>query len=234
MPQRRGEVARADEQTIDAFNRCNRLEILQRGSRLNLNAHADFVSATFVIILHSAIAVGAMSDGYATDALRWIARGSHGCAPFLRRLHIWNQQILDTDIEQALHDHRIVPRRSDHRRRSPADQALQLTEHNRQFVGRVLGIDEDPVEARPGNHLRANVAAKTAPEPDLRPAFAQGLLKRIWGQLHVHDEPAPAGPWLWVKRLATSSPESFRASSRLSFSHYPRNRFFLLRISPLG
>jgi len=63
---------------------------------------------------------------------------------FLGRLHIGNQQGLHADIEKALDQHHVVPRRAHDRRGRVGRGRLQLGDHVLQVVGRVLGIEQQP------------------------------------------------------------------------------------------
>ena len=116
--------------------------------------------------------------------MRGIAHGNDRRARFLDRLHVRDEQILCADIQEALDQDQIVPGRPHDRRGRAPHQCLQLAQHHRQFVGRVLGVDENPIKARPGDHLGREVAAGVAPQTNLRTPFAEGFLERIHRQFH--------------------------------------------------
>ena len=62
--------------------------------------------------------------------------------------------------------------------------SLQLREHHRQLVGRMLGVEEQPVEAGSGDHLHRKVTGQAAPQADLRFAGLEGAFEIIGGNVH--------------------------------------------------
>src|ERR1043166_7015952 len=64
-----GEVARADEQPIDAIDRGDGIDILQRPLRFDLDDHADLVVNALVIVLQAAVAAAAGRHGHAAHTL---------------------------------------------------------------------------------------------------------------------------------------------------------------------
>jgi hypothetical protein len=67
-------------------------------------------------------------------------------------------------------------------RRRVARNHLQLRQDARDVVGRVLAVDQQPVEACPGADLGAVGAGQAQPQADLRALVGQGLLERVdWG-----------------------------------------------------
>ena len=68
-------------------------------------------------------------------------------------------------------------------RRSAAHR-LKLGEHHRQFVRRVLGVEQDPVESGVGEDFDHEMARQAVPQPDLQPAGLQRLLEGIMESVH--------------------------------------------------
>ena len=65
-----------------------------------------------------------------------------------------------------------------------AAHRLKLSQHHRHFVGRVLGVDENPVEPRIGEDLNREMARQAVPQPDLQPAGLQRLLEGVDEPVH--------------------------------------------------
>ena len=86
--------------------------------------------------------------GQAYPLLSHLAERGWVCVAINYRLSpraVWPAQI--ADVKQALDDHRVVPGRPDDSVRAAAAHRLKLREHHRQLVRRVLGVEEDTVEA---------------------------------------------------------------------------------------
>src|SRR5689334_7589344 len=127
--------------------------------------------------------------------MRRIARGRDRALGLLHALYIGKQQGLCPDIEHALGQHRIVPGRADDRRRRAALHSLQLRDEVRNFVRRMLGVEQDPVEPAVGNDLSGDVAAQARPKPDLQPAFTQRALE--WIRLEFDHDASLFYEWLY-------------------------------------
>jgi len=56
---------------------------------------------------------------------------------------------------------------------------LQLAENHRQFVRRMFGVDQNPIEAGARDNFRGDVAAQTAPEAELGSTFGDGALESV-------------------------------------------------------
>src|SRR5262245_43909755 len=123
----------------------------------------------------------ARRHGHAATALGRITRGSHRGPGLFDGLHIRHQEILNSDVEETLHQYGVIPRRPDHWCCRPSDERLQLAEDHRQFVGGMLSVNQKPVKARAGSHLRSHIAAETAPEYELHSLFEDRLLEQISG-----------------------------------------------------
>ena len=147
--------------------------VAQRDARFQLHQHADFLLRVMQIIRHAAEAVGAVRHRHAADAMRRIAgRGNRG-ARLIGRLHERHQQAARADIQQPLHQHRVVPGHPHHRLGGAGGQRLQLGQHLQRFARRMFSIDDDPVVAGIGQHLGDDIAAQAAPQADLAALLAQ-------------------------------------------------------------
>ena len=142
-----GEVARADEQAVDAIDGRNRFEIPQRDTRFDLHDDAQFAVDALDVVLDAAVAIGPHGRGDASDPFRRIARRRDRLPCFLGILYPRHEKALHADIEEPFEQNRIVPRRPHDRRRGAAGHRLQLAEHHGQLVRRVLGVEQEPVEA---------------------------------------------------------------------------------------
>ena len=157
----------------------DRLDLLHRLARLDLHQHADFIVRFAEIAGHAAVARRARGDRHAADAVRRIARGGDRALGFLGVLHIGKQQRLRADVEAALGEHHVVPGRPHDRRRGAALQGLELCDQVRDFVGRMLGVEQDPVETGIADELGGDVAAQARPQADLQFAGGDRVLEGV-------------------------------------------------------
>ena len=65
-----------------------------------------------------------------------------------------------------------------------AAHRLKLGQHHRQFVRRVLGVDENPVEPGIGEDLDHEMARETVPQAELQPAGLERLLEGVAEGVH--------------------------------------------------
>ena len=79
--------------------------------------------------------------------MRGIACGGNRLFGFLAVLDIRDDQALRSGIEQALDEDKVIPLRANQRGRSTALHCLQLGNHARNLVGRMLHVNDNPVEA---------------------------------------------------------------------------------------
>ena len=70
-------------------------------------------------------------------------------------------------------------------RRGVGGGGLQLRQHVGQAVGRVLAVEQQPVEAGAGADLGGVGVGQAEPQTDLRPALGHGLLESVDGGLHA-------------------------------------------------
>ena len=166
----------------------DRLEIRERRARLDLKEQAHLVVHALEVILDAAIAIGASGSGDTAHALRRIAKPGDGAPRLLRVLHVRNQQRARADVEVALDEHDVVPCRPHDRfgRAFAERDPVELRLHHRQLVGRMLGVEQHPVESGVGEHFGRDVAAEARPDADLRLAGFDRLLELIDWQFHVY------------------------------------------------
>ena len=176
IAERGRKIARPDKHPVDALDPRNSFEVLKSALRLHLQQQANLSVGRRVIAFDPAVARGARLRGEAAKALRGIAGRLNRTFRFLLRFDIGNEKLLGADVEQALDDHLIVPRRSDDRMGRSAAHRLKLSQHHRQFVRRVLGVDQNPVEPRIGEDFDDQMADKLCHSPICnRPDFSACL-----------------------------------------------------------
>ena len=173
-----------DEHAVDALDRRDGLDLRQRLAGLDLHQRADLARRVLQVILHAAVAAGAARTGNATHALWRITRPLDRALGLLRRLHERQQQGLRADVEIALDQHHIVPGGAHDAGRRAGLRGLQLQQDVRHVVGRMLGVEQEPVEAGVRDDLGGDRAAQAAPQPDLKLALGDGVLERV--TRHVH------------------------------------------------
>ena len=179
-----GEVVRADEDAVDAVDLGDRLDLVERAFGLDLHQQADLAACVLQIVFHAPIAAGATAAGDAANAAGRIARRLDGAAGLIRCLNERDEQGLRADVEKALDQHDVVPRRAHDRRRGAGLRGLQLRQHVRHLVGRMLGVEKEPVEARMGDDLGRDRAAQAAPQADLQVAPGDGMLEGVAWKVH--------------------------------------------------
>ena len=79
----------------------------------------------------------------------------------------------------------VVPGRPDDGMRRSAAHRLKLGEHHRQFVRRVLGIEQNPVESGVGEDFGRQMARQAVPQADLQLAGLQRLFEGIVRALSI-------------------------------------------------
>ena len=184
IAKRGGKIARADEHAIDALNARNAFEVLEPALRLHLQQKTDLGVAASAYPLIRPKREARVCAANAAEALRRVANGHDRATGFLLRFHIGDQQRLGADVEQALDDHRVVPGRADHGMRRSAAGRQKLGMHHRQFVRRVLGVEQNPVESGIREDFDREMARQAVPQPDLQPAGLQRLLEGVMKPVH--------------------------------------------------
>src|SRR5712692_10866905 len=174
-----GEVGRADEDAVDALGRGDGGEVGNGLARLALHEDADLLRRALGVIGDAAVAVGPRRAGKAADALRRIARRRDGAPRFFGRLHEGKEQRARADVEQALDDHRLVPGHAHHRLGGAALGGAQMMRDVRQLVGRMLHVEEQPVEAGACRDFGRRRAGEAHPQADLRRARSKRALEAI-------------------------------------------------------
>jgi hypothetical protein len=65
-----------------------------------------------------------------------------------------------------------------------AAQRLKLSEHHRQFVRRVLGVEQNPVESRVREDFGHEMTRQAVPQPELQFTGLQRMLEGIVEFVH--------------------------------------------------
>jgi hypothetical protein len=134
--------------------------------------------------LPRAARVSSWTRTHSSSWARRIAGRGHGAAGLVGVLDERDDQALDAQVEEALHQHRIVPGHAHDRRGRPLGHRPELGEDRRQLVGSVLRVEDEEVETRAGEDLDGGGAGELAPQADLRPSLAKRPLERVRRQLH--------------------------------------------------
>lgn len=155
MPQRGGKIGRADKHAVDTGGVGDIVKRLQPGNRFNLQQQADLLLGLVKIVGGPVPAAGAAygrSD--AANAIGRIARRTDEFRRLRAAFHHGDQQAARADVEQLLHKNRVAGRRPDHGLHSIRGDRLQLRHYERQIIGRMLRIDQQPVKAGTRTNLR--------------------------------------------------------------------------------
>src|SRR6185312_13893194 len=171
------EVRRADEDAVDPVDRGDRRNVGHRLARLALHQDANLLGGFLGIAGGATIAVGARRAGKAANALRRIARRRHGAPRLFGRLHERKEQRTRANVEQPLDDHRLVPWHAHDWLGGAALRGAQMMRDVRQLVGRMLHVEQEPVEAGAGRHLRRARAGEAHPQADLLCACGERALE---------------------------------------------------------
>ncbi len=180
------QVGRADENAVHAFHRGDFLEVVEALLVLDLNEHTELLVGAFRVILHARKARRPRPAGDAAQARGRIARVGDRAFRFVGVLHVGNQDRLRADIQEPLDRHHVVPGDADHGVRGVGRCGLQLLQHRFEIVGRMLGVEQYPVEARARHELGRVVRRQAAPQADLPLACFQRVLEGVGGKFHVY------------------------------------------------
>ena len=184
MPERGRKITRSDKHAIDAFDLRDPFQVLKPALRLHLQQKTNLLVRRLVIACDPAISGSSRLRREATKAFRRIA-GRHDSAPrLLLGFNIGDQQRLRANVEQAFDDHLIVPGWTNNRVRFSAAGRLKLCEHHGQFVRRVLGIQQNPIETQIGEYFDDKMARQAVPQSDLQSAGLQRLLEGVENPVH--------------------------------------------------
>src|SRR6185436_12456801 len=123
------------------------------GAGLDLDDDADFFVGAGEVVLDAPVAARPRRGGDAANAVRRIPGGGYRTARLVRGLDERHEQALHAEVEEALEEDRIVPGRTHDRRGRARLHRLQLAVHVRELVGRVLGVEQQPVEPDAGDDL---------------------------------------------------------------------------------
>ncbi len=124
--------------------------MLDAARRFHLHQRAHLGVGAADVVVHAVPArCPRQCAAHAPVTVGRIAHRRHGRARLLRALHHRDQQRLCADVEQAFDLHHVVPRRPHDRMRGIRRHRLQLRQRRLQLIGRVLAVDQQPVEAGP-------------------------------------------------------------------------------------
>ena len=106
------------------------------------------------------------------------------CLACSARLHHRNQQGLRADIEQLLDELDVARNRPHDRVRGIRRHRLQLSQDGPDIVGRVLAVDEQPIETGAG----ADFSAMGSARPSHNPICARSPLFSAALKVFVHSD----------------------------------------------
>jgi hypothetical protein len=102
----------------------------------------------------------------------------------LTGLHHGDQQGLHPGLEELLDQYVVALGWAHHRLGVVGGDRLQLGEDRAQIVGAMLGVDQQPVKARPGTDLGTEDLGQPQPQAILHVARPQALLEAVFGKIH--------------------------------------------------
>src|SRR5262245_2385029 len=178
------EIGRSDEDPVDAVEPRDRLDLVDRRLGLELDQHAELLVRALRVVLDPAEPGRPRRAAHSAHACRRVARIGDGLARLVDRLDERDQQGLRADVEHALDRDHVVPGHAHDRMHGVRRDRLQLAEHHVELVRRVLGVDEEPVEARAGARFGAVVVREREPETDLQLTNNDGAFKQVGWQIH--------------------------------------------------
>src|SRR5690606_2255447 len=157
MPQAGRQVGRADEYAVHAVHLGDVLEPIQPLTGFDLHQQAKLIFAGLHVVADLPEAAGAHDSAHATQAARRIAHARYRLLGLLGALHVWNEQGLRTDVQVTLLLDQIVPAGAYDGRNGIRSGGLQLAQYGLNVVGRVFGVEHQPIEAGACNDLGAVV-----------------------------------------------------------------------------
>jgi hypothetical protein len=104
-------------------------------------------------------------NGNAANPFRRIAGCGDGVDRFFFAFHKRDQEVIETDIQQALNDHRLVGRYAHNRRADAAFQRHQLRDKGGDIVRRMFAVQHQPVETGQAQHFGADGLASADQQP---------------------------------------------------------------------
>ncbi|MPM46824.1 hypothetical protein SDC9_93531 [bioreactor metagenome] len=144
------EIRRADEDAVHAVHRSDGLDLRQCFQRFHLHQQTQLLVGLMHVARVAAELRGPHRSAQPAHAMRRITHGTHGSACLLGILHKWDEQRLRADVQVALDQHMVVPRRAHDGMGAPrglGSHRLQQRQHQGHVAWRVLGVEQDPVEA---------------------------------------------------------------------------------------
>jgi hypothetical protein len=194
VPQIGCQIARADEEAIDTLDRGNRVDAVQRLTRLDLDDDADFVVGALQIVFHPPVLVRPRRRRHTPDAGRRIAR--RGDLPGLASAALCTNGT--TKLRTPMSSSRLNSTASfhdgphDHARRVPLCRLQQAM--NVGHVVRRMSVSSS-IQSKPAPAtIRRRPGWPACSTNHLRLAGAQRRFQRVHGQFRAHaGGPATAG-----------------------------------------
>jgi len=179
------QVGGSDKDTIHAVHGQDLVKRRDAVRGFDLHQHAHLVVGAFKVVGNAIPARRARQrTAHAADALRRIAHGSNRGGRFLCRLDHGHQHGLRAGVQDLLDLDGVIPGRTHHGGNRIRRHGLQLGEGGVERIGRVLAVDQQPVEPGARKDFRGVGAGQAGPQADLGFAVAQGLLERIGQEVH--------------------------------------------------
>ncbi|MNY26017.1 hypothetical protein D3C86_1598390 [compost metagenome] len=193
MAHRCRQIGRADEHAVHAIDGADRLQVLHGSHGLGLHQQADFVIGDVEVVRARApLGHPCHRAAHAAHAERRIACGAHQRRRLLGGIDHRHQQGPGAHVQQLLDQRGLAGHGAHHGLGAVGRQRLQGLEDGAHVVGRVLAVDQQPVEAGRGGDFREVGRGGGHPQADLGLARGQGGLEGVVGG---HRE----SPLLWVQ-----------------------------------
>ncbi|MCY1450825.1 hypothetical protein D9M71_676610 [compost metagenome] len=160
----RTQVRRADKHPVNAFDRGNRIQVLQPFKALDLHQQAHLLIG-LLQVTGDAVPARRPCQGtaHAAHALGRVVHGAYQLACLFSAFDHGYQQGLRADIQHLLDQRGVADHRADDRLGRVGGDGLQLAEHAAQVVGRMFAVDQQPVETGIGRQFCAVGIGQTQP-----------------------------------------------------------------------
>ncbi len=169
MTEARGEIRGSDEQTIDARRRGYLFDFVEGARRFDLHDGRDLRVGRLHVVASHAVGRGPHDASDAAQTIERlgarILREAHRVGSFFGGLDIGEHQRACASVHHALDEPALARRYAHHRfaRQMRGGNRTQLRGHVATVVGRVLHVDQQPVEAGVSERLSGGIAAERQP-----------------------------------------------------------------------
>ncbi len=155
VPERRRKIGWPDEHAVHAFDGRDRIQVIEAQARFHLDQQAHLIVGLMQIVRHAIpLRRPRQSRSNAANPGRWITHRGDQLLRLLRAFNHGNQQRLRTDIEQLLDELDVARNRPHDGMHGIRRHGLQLREDGSDIVGRVLAVNQQPIEAGAGGDFR--------------------------------------------------------------------------------